>query len=69
MQAVKILLYLQAARENKEDNYEEARKLHKKAQRFNAAGFIYIVVGGIMFLVFIPIAAAIIGTVVAVTVA
>ena len=61
------LLYSQAAGENKNDNYEEARRLHKKAQWFNAAGFIFIVVGGIMFLVFIPIAAAVGGTIAAVT--
>ena len=56
MQAVKHLLYSQAASENKEENFEEARKLHVKAQWFNVAGFIFIVVG---ILVFIPIAAAV----------
>ena len=49
----------QAADENKKDNYEEALSLHKKAQWFNAGGFISIIVGGTFFLIFISIVAGV----------
>jgi hypothetical protein len=48
-----------AADENKKDNYEEALSLHKKAQWFNAGGFISIIVGGTFFLIFISIVAGV----------
>ena len=61
-----VILYSQAADENKKNNYEKALSLHKKAQWFNGGGFVFIVaigcgfflltlVGGVVALVlFVP---------------
>ena len=43
------LLYSQAADENKNNNYEKALSLHKKAQWLNGGGFVFIVVTGFGF--------------------
>lgn len=45
----------QAADENEKGNYEQALSNHKKAQYFNAGGFINIILGGIIFLIVISI--------------
>ena len=45
----------QAADENKKNNYEKALSLHTKARRFNATGFVFLVVAVYMFLIFAPI--------------
>ena len=51
---------MQAA-EEKNDNYEKALGLHKKAQWFNIAGFVFLVISGIVGLT-VLIIAVVVGT-------
>jgi hypothetical protein len=55
--------YASKAAEEKKDDYEKALGLHKKAQWLNAGGFIFIVVGGTFFLIFISIVAGVGGAI------
>ena len=57
-------LSTQAADENEKGNYEKALSHHTKAQWLNVGGFIFIVVGGVMFLILLIVGVSV-GTVIA----